>query len=165
MDLRCAPRAIICTCRYGAAGVKRGRSRRICCARNAWRGCACPVRSCSKKGHESGHGTFMCLSSWACSLRRMPGKDRTMLLHPTAKAHRELHRAMQTLTMRQRSVLLLAQHRQTADALGLLFNGMGEQIVGDLLAQGYLTTEEASTSLDSTSTNEHTDVEPIGDER
>ncbi len=66
-----------------------------------------------------------------------------MLLHPTAKAHRELHPAMQTLTLRQRSVLLLAQHRKSADGLGRLFNGMGEQIVDDLLAQGYLTTEEA----------------------
>jgi hypothetical protein len=70
-----------------------------------------------------------------------------MLLRPTAKAHRELHPGVQTLTLRQRSVLLLAERRQRVPELERLFNGMGQQIVCDLLAQGYLTPEgEAETA-------------------
>lgn len=65
-----------------------------------------------------------------------------MLLRPTAKARRELHPGVQTLTMRQRSVLLLAEQRERASDLRRLFNGMGEQIVGDLLARGYLAPDD-----------------------
>lgn len=65
-----------------------------------------------------------------------------MILRPTAKADRELLPGVQTLTMRQRSVLLLAQRRGRACDLRRLFNGMGEQIVGDLLARGYLAPED-----------------------
>ena len=65
-----------------------------------------------------------------------------MLLRPTAKAHRELHPGVQTLTLRQRSVLLLAERRASAPDLRRLFHGMGEQIVCDLLAQGYLAPED-----------------------
>jgi len=64
------------------------------------------------------------------------------LLRPTAKAHRELHPGVQTLTLRQRSVLLLAERHAGAPDLRRLFNGMGEQIVCDLLAQGYLAPQD-----------------------
>lgn len=66
-----------------------------------------------------------------------------MLLRPTAKARSELHPGVQTLTMRQRSVLLLAERHERASELRALFNGMGAQIVGELLAAGYLAPHDA----------------------
>lgn len=61
-----------------------------------------------------------------------------MLLQPTAKARLDLHPGVQTLTMRERSLLLLADARTSSAELRLLFNGMGAQIVIDLVRQGYL---------------------------
>lgn len=63
-----------------------------------------------------------------------------MLLQPTAKAHLELerHPGVQILALRERSLLLLAGARRPAAELGRLFNGMGEQIMLDLVRQGYL---------------------------
>jgi hypothetical protein len=61
-----------------------------------------------------------------------------LFVQPTAKARRELHPGLQTLTLRQRSVLLLAERRKPVPDLRRLFHGMGDQIVRDLLAQGYL---------------------------
>jgi hypothetical protein len=72
-----------------------------------------------------------------CCNTRMPRPDSATLLRPTPKARRELHPGVQTLTLRQRSVLLLAEH-ESAGRLGRLFNGTGEQIVCDLLERGYL---------------------------
>jgi hypothetical protein len=77
----------------------------------------------------------------------MPAKDGTMLLRPTPKARRDLHPGVQTLTLRQRSVLLLAE-REPAGRLGRLFNGMGEEIVGDLLERGYLAPQHEEASVD-----------------
>jgi hypothetical protein len=61
-----------------------------------------------------------------------------MLLQPTAKARLDLHPGVQTLTMRERSLLLLADASKSSADLRRLFNGMGAQIVLDLVRQGYL---------------------------
>lgn len=61
-----------------------------------------------------------------------------MFLHTTPKADRALHSGVQTLALRERSLLLLAERQASAARLGRLFNGMGEQIVSDLLRSGYL---------------------------
>lgn len=86
-----------------------------------------------------------------------------MLLRPTAKARRELHPGVQTLTLRQRSVLLLAESRRPAPVLRRLFNGMGEQIVADLLARGYLVAEAqpATPLLQAPDKRDRTALEPI----
>lgn len=61
-----------------------------------------------------------------------------MFLHTTPKADRALHSGVQTLALRERSLLLLAERRAPATRLRRLFHGMGEQIVSDLLRSGYL---------------------------
>ncbi|HWI82373.1 hypothetical protein [Ramlibacter sp.] len=61
-----------------------------------------------------------------------------MMMQTTTKARLELHPGVQNLPLRARSVLLLAERRMPAQALARLFNGMGEQIVGELFEQGYL---------------------------
>lgn len=61
-----------------------------------------------------------------------------MFLHTTPKADQALHSGVQTLALRERSLLLLAGPRAPAVRLRRLFNGMGEQIVSDLLRGGYL---------------------------
>jgi hypothetical protein len=85
-----------------------------------------------------------------------------MLLRPTAKARHDLHPGVQTLTLRQRSVLLLAE-REPAGRLARLFHGMGEQIVGDLLERGYLAPqhEEPSTAVDRSWKADINELEPI----
>jgi hypothetical protein len=65
-----------------------------------------------------------------------------LLLQTTPKAHRDLHPGVQTLALRERSLLLLANAARPTRELRLLFNGMGEQIVSDLLRQGYLAEEQ-----------------------
>jgi hypothetical protein len=85
-----------------------------------------------------------------------------MLLRPTPKAHRELHPGVQTLTLRQRSVLLLAEH-EPPGRLGRLFNGMGEQILCDLLERGYLAPqgEHEESAVDRTWKADINGIEPI----
>jgi len=61
-----------------------------------------------------------------------------MLLQPTAKARLDLHPGVQTFTLRERSLLLLADASKPPAELRRLFNGMGAQIVLDLVRQGYL---------------------------
>lgn len=61
-----------------------------------------------------------------------------MFLHTTPKADRALRSGAQTLALRERSLLLLAERRAPATRLRRLFHGMGEQIVSDLLRDGYL---------------------------
>ena len=92
----------------------------------------------------------------------MPRKDSAMVLRATPKAHRELHPGLQTLTLRQRSVLLLAERRSGADRLARLFNGMGAEIVGDLLARGYLAAEadDPATAVESPWKRDITGIEP-----
>lgn len=65
-----------------------------------------------------------------------------MLLQTTPKARRDLYPGVQTLALRERSLLLLANAAKPTGDLRLLFNGMGEQIVSDLLRQGYLAAEQ-----------------------
>ena len=61
-----------------------------------------------------------------------------MFLHTTPKAERALRSGVQTLALRERSLLLLAEQRAPTNRLRRLFHGMGEQIVSDLLRGGYL---------------------------
>lgn len=85
-----------------------------------------------------------------------------MLLRPTIKARSELHPGVQTLTLRQRSVLLLAE-REPAGRLGRLFNGMGEEIVVDLLERGYLAPQhdDEPPAVDRTWKADINEMEPI----
>jgi len=61
-----------------------------------------------------------------------------MFLQTTPKAELELRSGLQTLALRERSLLLLAERRAPATRLRRLFHGMGEQIVSELLREGYL---------------------------
>ncbi len=61
-----------------------------------------------------------------------------MFLLTTPKADRALNPGAQTLALRERSLLLLAGRPAPASRLRRLFNGMGKQIVNDLLRGGYL---------------------------
>lgn len=65
-----------------------------------------------------------------------------MLLQTTPKARRDLYPGVQTLALRERSLLLLANAARPTGELRLLFNGMGEQIVADMLRQGYLAAQQ-----------------------
>ena len=61
-----------------------------------------------------------------------------MLLQKTEKARLELSPGMRTLSLRERSLLLLADGKPLSD-LQAMYNGIGAQIVDRLLCQGYLT--------------------------
>lgn len=61
-----------------------------------------------------------------------------MLLLKTEKARLELSPGVRTLSLRERSLLLLADGK-TLDELEAMYNGGGAQIVQQLLLQGYLT--------------------------
>lgn len=78
-----------------------------------------------------------------------------MLLLKTDKARQELAPGMRTLSLRERSLLLLAEGKPQAE-LQAMYNGGGAQIVEHLLNQGYLapmasTAPAASTSHPNTS--------------
>eukprot|EP01034_Spumella_vulgaris_P042381 gene42381-52559_t len=60
-----------------------------------------------------------------------------MLLIKTDKARQELAPGMRTLSLRERSLLLLAEGKSQAE-LQAMYNGGGAQIVEHLLHQGYL---------------------------
>lgn len=60
-----------------------------------------------------------------------------MLLQKTEKAHQELSPGVRTLSLRERSLLLLADGKPVS-ALQAMYHGMGAQIVENLLDQGYL---------------------------
>ncbi len=60
-----------------------------------------------------------------------------MLLIKTDKARQELAPGMRTLSLRERSLLLLAEGKPQAE-LQAMYNGGGAQIVEHLLNQGYL---------------------------
>jgi hypothetical protein len=60
-----------------------------------------------------------------------------MLLLKTDKARQELAPGMRTLSLRERSLLLLAEGKSQAQ-LQAMYNGSGAQIVEHLLRQGYL---------------------------
>lgn len=61
-----------------------------------------------------------------------------MLLQKTEKARLELSPGVRTLSLRERSLLLLADGKPMAD-LQAMYNGGGAQIVERLMDQGYLT--------------------------
>lgn len=62
----------------------------------------------------------------------------TMLLQKTDKARLELSPGVRTLSLRERSLLLLADGKSLSD-LQAMYNGIGAQIVDNLMRQGYLT--------------------------
>ncbi|PJI97201.1 hypothetical protein CLU85_1975 [Acidovorax sp. 69] len=61
-----------------------------------------------------------------------------MLLQKTEKARLELSPGVRTLSLRERSLLLLADGKPLS-ALQAMYNGIGAQIVENLMRQGYLT--------------------------
>ncbi len=61
-----------------------------------------------------------------------------MLLQRTEKARHELSPGVRTLSLRERSLLLLADGKPLAD-LQAMYNGIGAQMVEHLLREGYLT--------------------------
>ena len=61
-----------------------------------------------------------------------------MLLQKTEKARLELLPGVRTLCLRERSLLLLADGKPLSD-LQAMYNGIGAQIVENLMRQGYLT--------------------------
>ncbi len=61
-----------------------------------------------------------------------------MLLQKTDKARLELMPGVRTLSLRERSLLLLVEGKPLSD-LQAMYNGIGAQIVDNLMRQGYLT--------------------------
>lgn len=61
-----------------------------------------------------------------------------MLLQKTDKARLELLPGVRTLSLRERSLLLLVDGKPLSD-LQAMYNGIGAQIVENLMRQGYLT--------------------------
>jgi len=86
-----------------------------------------------------------------------------MQLHTTAKAHLALWPGTQTLTLRERSLLLLAQREVPTGRLRRLFHGMGEQIVTDLLREGYLAPGEAQPRPAARDADREPSAEPLDD--
>lgn len=74
-----------------------------------------------------------------------------MLLQKTEKAHQELSPGVRTLSLRERSLLLLADGKPVS-ALQAMYHGMGAQIVENLLHQGYLTRSSGTTDHSTTQT-------------
>lgn len=60
-----------------------------------------------------------------------------MLLQKTEKARLELSPGVRSLSLRERSLLLLADGKPLSD-LQAMYNGIGAQIVENLMRQGYL---------------------------
>lgn len=63
-----------------------------------------------------------------------------MKLHKTDKAHAELKPGSRSLGQRERTLLLLSNGTKSSSDLKPLFEGRGEQIIMQLLADGYLET-------------------------
>lgn len=70
--------------------------------------------------------------------RPVPARASIMLLQKTDKARLELSPGVRTLSLRERSLLLLADGKSLSD-LQAMYNGIGAQIVDNLMRQGYLT--------------------------
>lgn len=84
-------------------------------------------------------------------MRAIPFRDRApMLLQRTEKARRELSPGVRTLSLRERSLLLLADGKPLSE-LQAMYNGTGAEMVDHLLHEGYLAnlaaTESASIAL------------------
>ncbi|ADX45194.1 hypothetical protein Acav_1272 [Paracidovorax avenae ATCC 19860] len=73
----------------------------------------------------------------ASIVANVPPPPHSMLLLKTDKARLELSPGVRTLSLRERSLLLLADGRPAAE-LEALYHGAGKDIVARLLADGYL---------------------------
>lgn len=60
-----------------------------------------------------------------------------MLLQKTKKADLELSPSVRSLSLRERSLLLLVEGKRLVQ-LQAMYNGVGAQMVEDLMRQGYL---------------------------
>ncbi len=78
-----------------------------------------------------------------------------MLLIKTDKARQELAPGMRTLSLRERSLLLLAEGKPQAE-LQAMYNGGGAQIVERLLNQGYLAPMAPLAPLATSTAHPHT---------
>lgn len=72
-----------------------------------------------------------------------------MLLRRTEKARVELRPGVRTLGLRERSLLLLADGSRSLLDFKPFFDGAGEQIVLDLVRDGYLEAAHSPTALPS----------------
>lgn len=81
---------------------------------------------------------FIKMSLTGDLMTALPPRLIFMLLQKTEKAHQELSPGVRTLSLRERSLLLLADGKPVS-ALQAMYHGMGAQIVESLLHQGYLT--------------------------
>ena len=70
-----------------------------------------------------------------------------MLLQKTEKARLELSPGVRTLSLRERSLLLLVDGKPLSD-LQAMYNGIGAQIVDNLMREGYLTGPAALPAAD-----------------
>lgn len=72
-----------------------------------------------------------------CNGRLHPPETLPMLLQRTEKARHELSPGVRTLSLRERSLLLLVDGKPLPD-LQAMYHGVGAQIVENLIRQGYL---------------------------
>ena len=82
-----------------------------------------------------------------------------MLLHRTDKARRELSPGVRTLSLRERSLLLLADGKPLAD-LQAMYHGIGAQMVEQLVREGYLTHLATTRAADTAAPAPETPPEP-----
>ena len=82
-----------------------------------------------------------------------------MLLLKTDKARQELAPGMRTLSLRERSLLLLAEGKPQAE-LQAMYNGGGAQIVEHLLNQGYLAPMASTAPTAASTTHPNTPPSP-----
>ena len=82
-----------------------------------------------------------------------------MLLQKTEKARLELSPGVRTLSLRERSLLLLADGKPLAD-LQAMYNGIGAQMVDQLLREGYLASLAAPQPVEASAPAPETPPEP-----
>lgn len=70
-----------------------------------------------------------------------------MFLRKTEKARLELSPGVRTLSLRERSLLLLAEGKRATE-LHALHNGMGAQLLDKLIAEGYLIVEKIAEAVE-----------------
>ena len=87
-------------------------------------------------------------SSHGAAIQAFSFVNRTpMLLQRTEKARRELSPGVRTLSLRERSLLLLADGKPLAE-LQAMYSGIGAQMVEQLVREGYLTRLAATRAAD-----------------
>lgn len=74
-----------------------------------------------------------------------------MFLRKTEKARLELSPGVRTLSLRERSLLLLAEGKRATE-LHALHNGMGAQLLDKLIAEGYLFVEKIAAAVEAVET-------------